>query len=88
LPTGLEWQTLDASGGWDNYNETFSSVLKLHAAGYLSNSDGSLGYRGTYGYYWCSSQNDSVYGLDLGFYSDGSGMGLLLQDLADSQSVA
>ncbi len=40
LPTLIEWETADATGGWDNYNETFASVLKLHAAGYLDGSDG------------------------------------------------
>jgi hypothetical protein len=75
LPTGTEWETADATGDWDNYNETFASVLKLHAAGYLINSDGSLNNRGSYGYYWSSSQYNSDYGRGLYFSSGYSGVG-------------
>jgi hypothetical protein len=49
-------------------------VLKLHAAGYLDNSGGSLGYRGTYGYYWSSAQGSSTNGWGLSFGSSNSGM--------------
>jgi hypothetical protein len=42
IPTYTEWNNADVNGGWDNYTETYASVLKLHAAGYLNNSDGSL----------------------------------------------
>lgn len=62
LPTITEWETADTTGGWDNYNETFATVLKLHAAGSLNNSTGSLNYRGSNGYYWSSSQLDSGIG--------------------------
>ena len=56
LPTITEWENADVNGEWDNYNETYNSILKLHAAGFLlTSSDGSLGYRGVYGYYWSSS---------------------------------
>lgn len=74
LPTSTEWQTADNTGYWDNYNETFASVLKLHAAGYLSTSEGSLYSRGSDGYYWSSSQNDSDLGRFLSFNSDNSYM--------------
>jgi len=72
LPTGSEWETADATGGWDNYNETFASVLKLHAAGSLLTSVGSLNDRGSYGRYWSSSQLDSDNGRNLNFGSGGS----------------
>ncbi|MGV8111525.1 MAG: hypothetical protein AB2L17_01335 [Lentimicrobium sp.] len=74
LPTNTEWTNAVVTGGWDNYNETFASVLKLHAAGYLSNIDGSLFNRGSYGYYWSSSQLDSYYGRLLYFGSSDSFM--------------
>ncbi len=74
LPTGTEWETTDDTGGWDNYNKTFGSVLKLHAAGYLSSSDGSLGSRGSFGSCWSSSQDDSGRGRNLGFDSGYSSM--------------
>jgi hypothetical protein len=74
LPTGTEWETANATGGWDNYNETFGSVIKLHAAGYLGNSGGPLIGRGPIGHYWSSSQSDSDYGRTLNFFSGYSGM--------------
>ncbi|GEM_PF-5659926 len=77
LPTGTEWETTDDTGGWDNYNKTFGSVLKLHAAGFLSTSDGSLYGRGSFGSYWSSSQGGSGNGRDLGFGSGFSLMGNL-----------
>ena len=45
------------------------SGLKLHAAGYLLISDGSLLNRGSYGYYWSSTQYDASYGWRLYFSS-------------------
>ncbi|MBK6346844.1 MAG: hypothetical protein IPF68_13090 [Bacteroidales bacterium] len=56
LPTKTEWETAYANGGWGNSNETFPSILKLHAAGNLYYGDGSLGYRGGVGIYMSSSQ--------------------------------
>ncbi len=58
LPTITEWENADTSGGWDNPTEVYNSVLKLHAAGRLSNTTGSIINRGSYGHYW-SSTHDS-----------------------------
>lgn len=74
LPTYTEWETADVNSGWDNYNETYASVLKLHAAGNLGNSNGSLNNRGLLGFYWSSSQYSSTLGWDLNFNSGGSNM--------------
>lgn len=60
IPTKTEWTNADA--GWSSYTDTYNSVLKLHAAGYLSDSDGSLGSRGSYGSYWSSTQYSSTTG--------------------------
>jgi len=49
-------------------------VLKLHAAGSLNYSDGSLGDRGSHGYHWSSTQNSSAYGWLLIFSSSSSSM--------------
>ena len=73
IPTKTEWENADANGGWNNYSGTYSSVLKLHAAGSLYRSDGSLNNRGSYGAYWSSTQRSSTYGWYLDFgsgYSD------------------
>ena len=74
LPTNTEWTNADETGGWDNYNETFASVLKLHAAGHLYNGGGSLYNRGSSGDYWSSSQDVSDRGRYLSF---GSGYSLM-----------
>ena len=67
LPTSTEWTNADSNGGWANYVDTFGSVLKLHAAGYLDDSDGALSIRGLRGYYWSSTRLDSTYGYRLYF---------------------
>lgn len=55
VPTRNEWYNADFNGGWDNYNETYSSPLLIHAAGHLSWYDGSLGQRGEVGGYASSN---------------------------------
>lgn len=69
IPTSTEWQIADAYEGWDNYDETFASLLKLHASGYLVESLGSLNGRGSIGVYWSNSQHSADLGFYLGFYS-------------------
>jgi hypothetical protein len=44
--------------------------LKMHAAGYLPHSDGSLYGRGSVGGCWSSSQYINTYSWGLGFNSD------------------
>jgi hypothetical protein len=68
LPTYTEWLNTDANGatgGWDNYTETFADVLKIHAAGYLDPSNGSLTSRGSQGRYWSSTQPSITQGYYL-----------------------
>jgi hypothetical protein len=74
IPTYTEWDNADISGGWDNSNETYASVLKLHAAGYLYASDGLLSSRGSHGFYWGSKQYSSTYGWFLYFWVGNSAM--------------
>ena len=74
LPTSTEWTNVDASGGWTNWTGPYASGLKLHAAGYLYGSDGSLYNRGSGGYYWSSPQYDASNGWYLVFYSGSSFM--------------
>ncbi|OFY64903.1 MAG: hypothetical protein A2V64_13505 [Bacteroidetes bacterium RBG_13_43_22] len=68
IPTRAEWTNADNNGGWGNYNDTYSSVLKLHAAGFLKFEDGSLNYRGYSGSYWSSTETDNIYGWYQWFY--------------------
>lgn len=81
LPTNSEWTNANANGqhigggtNWANYNDTFADVLKLHAAGYLDNSTGSLLGRGTLGFSWSSTQYSSTFGYYLLFASSYSTM--------------
>jgi len=52
LPTYFEWINVDGSGSWTNWNGPWNSALKMHAAGYLHNSNGSLIGRGSTANYW------------------------------------
>jgi hypothetical protein len=64
IPTYTEWNNVDNTGGWTNWNGPWGSSLKLHAAGALDYSDGSLYIRGSSGRYWSSTQgapNDCWY---------------------------
>ncbi len=74
LPTYTEWYNVDNTGGWTTWTGPWGSGLKLHAAGYLYGSDGSLSSRGSYGYYWSSTQGDATNGWYLYFSSGGSYM--------------
>jgi hypothetical protein len=69
IPTGTEWTNVDASGVWTDWNGPWSSGLKMHAAGNLSSSDGSLLSRGQEGHYWSKTWSSSTYGRILIFYN-------------------
>jgi len=56
IPTRTEWINSDLNGGWNNYNNTYASVLKLHAAGELNYLHGSLWNVSSFGYFWSSNQ--------------------------------
>ena len=63
IPSQTEWTNVNTNGGWASYTGTYNSVLKLHAAGLLSSSNGALSSRGTDGRYWSST---SGWGLNFG----------------------
>ncbi len=66
LPTGGEWTAADAAPqNWTTGPDAYSSVLKLHYAGYLNYSNGSLGSRGSVGYYWSSTQSSKTTGSSM-----------------------
>jgi len=77
IPTETEWTNVDASGNWTNWNGPWNSALKIHAAGYLLDyNNGSIADRGSYGYYWSSTQVSYLHsdGRNLGFGSGGCQM--------------
>jgi hypothetical protein len=60
MPTYSEWNSADINGGWNNMNDAYASVLKLHAAGLLYFDSGELFERGTKGLYWSNmTYNDT-----------------------------
>ena len=82
VPTKTQWDgvvdnnTISKVGTtWDNDDTNYSSArffgddLMLPAAGYRYSSSGSLYDRGTYGYYWSSTQYTSNSAWDLYFIS-------------------
>ena len=71
LPTGTEWFNVDYSGNWTNWTGPWNSGLKLHGAGFLKNTDGSLSNRGStpQGRLWSSTLLDAYFGLYLYFNS-------------------
>ncbi|HOZ03670.1 MAG TPA: hypothetical protein PKX78_04240, partial [Candidatus Woesebacteria bacterium] len=89
LPTSNEWANADTNGGWDNYTETYASVLKLHAAGALGWETGNILSRGTTGYYLTSTNiSGSIYVLSIdNFYSNlgtsGTTTGISIRCLKD-----
>ena len=74
IPTSTEWTNVDASGNWTNWNGPWTSGLKMHGAGFLGSSNGSLTNRGSYGDYGSSTQNNSTTGWDFNFDSGNSFM--------------
>jgi hypothetical protein len=73
IPTYTEWSNVIAGGSWTDWFGPWNSDLKIHAAGYLSASSGSLSIRGSGGWYWSSNQVDSNYGWD--FSSNAGSLG-------------
>jgi hypothetical protein len=71
VPTYTEWNNVEVSGGWTDWNGPWDSALKLHAAGYLGLTSGFLSSRGGTGDYWSSSSGGSSYdrGWNLLFYN-------------------
>jgi hypothetical protein len=91
LPTETEWTNVYHSGGWTNWYGPWVSGLKLHVAGYLQLSNGSLSYRGSTGDYWSSTHIVSWGGGALGissgnssFYSGSKAYGFSVRCLRDN----
>ena len=91
IPTSSEWNNIYSIGSWTTWADPWGSGLKLHAAGYLMSSNGSLSNRGMEGYYWSSSQSyfdsgDYLY-LSSGFtilYNGPKASGLSLRCVRDN----
>ena len=73
LPTLTEWKNVDLS--WTSLSQAYASLLKIHAAGRLYYSSGTLGLRGSDGAYWTSTQSANTYGNRLYLTTTTSAMG-------------
>jgi hypothetical protein len=69
IPTYTEWYNINNSGGWTTWIDPWGSGLKLHAAGFLHSSNGSLYNRGAIGNYRSSTQYMNSTSWYLGFSS-------------------
>ena len=88
IPSYSEWNNADASGGWTYWNGPWNSGLKLHAAGALSSSSGSLVSRGSGGYYWSRSEGYSADAWLLAFGSGYSAMNNSLKHMGSPFAVS
>ena len=81
VPTGNLWyyfgnggsrtmSTFDTTNKGATWNTGITgNALWLPAAGFRNYSSGSLGYVGSYGYYWSATPSSTYYGRSLYFYS-------------------
>jgi len=57
LPTATEYSQVDAGGSWVGWIGPWTSLLKMHAAGFIDATLATLASRGAKGNYWSSSQS-------------------------------
>ena len=69
IPSATEFTQIDEDGNWTNWDGPFNSILKMHAAGQLTNASGSLDSRGVRGYYWSSTQSSYNHSAQALFFS-------------------
>jgi hypothetical protein len=84
IPTYAEWYNVDNIGGWNNWYGPWNSGLKLHAAGYLYNNNGSLSNRGFNSNYWSSAQYGTSNGRYLFFYYNSCMMSAHIKEIGFS----
>jgi hypothetical protein len=72
IPTYTEWHNVLIDGGWTSLTDPWDSGLRLHLAGFLDYSNGSLSWCGLGGYYWSNTQVGAIYGW--GMYLENSGI--------------
>jgi hypothetical protein len=74
IPTYDEWNNVDAGGSWTNWFGPWNSGLKLHAAGHLIETSGSITERGLIGLNWSSIRYSTSAGYFLYFQAASSNM--------------
>jgi hypothetical protein len=74
LPTNTEWANVSAAANWTNWNGPWESKLRLHAAGLLEHSSGTLSAAGHRGVFWSNTQRTATEGWYLSFIEQLSSM--------------
>ena len=76
LPTNSEWLNVFwvNGGNWMDWTGSWNTGLKLHAAGCLDYSNGSLRGLGSNGYYWSYAQPNTTLAWSLHFDSGSNGV--------------
>ncbi len=69
IPTLTEWLNVKTANNWTNWNGPWNSLLKMHGAGLLYNSNGNLMNRGSRGDYWSSTINVTNFGNYIDMHS-------------------
>ena len=67
LPTSVEFDAERTAFSSGDAAGAFASALKLPVAGYRYDSDGSINFVGSNGYYWCSTVGDGTFATNLSF---------------------
>ena len=87
IPTSTEWNNVDASGSWNDMSGAYGSTLKLHAAGYLFYYNGLLLNRGSFGFYWSSTQTNATTSEGLTFGDSSYGCNVISRSKPEGYSV-
>ncbi|MCX6269128.1 MAG: T9SS type A sorting domain-containing protein [Bacteroidetes bacterium] len=74
IPTYSEWYNIDNIGGWADWNGPWNSGLKLHAAGLIDYSSGSMSSRGYGGFVWSTTLLNITNSWYFTFHAGGSDM--------------
>ncbi len=72
LPTKAEWNNVEIAGNWGTWVDPWNSPLRLHAAGRLSASNGTLNSRGVTDNFWSSTQSANEFSWILNLSSSNS----------------
>ena len=66
IPTKTEWTAaVSPPQYWTSANDGWNSVIKLHHSGLLAYNSGAVQNRGSYSYFWASTQYNTSNGDDI-----------------------
>lgn len=74
LPTYDEWYNVIVLQGWIDWNDAWTSPLRLHTGGFLNWNSGTIANRGMSGSHWSSAQSSITKGFHIDFRSTNCGV--------------